>query len=138
MTEEPRVKVAAIDDDDSILDTYEAGLAAAGFEVRTFFDPKRARVFFAEAPLREMPDVILMDIKMPGLDGITLMNEIRSKDSAAHIPIIAVSGLTDTITLSDALLFGAMDYVEKPFDLVALSDKINKAAALSRKRAPKP
>lgn len=138
MTDEPRVKVAAIDDDDAALELYETGLSAAGFELRTFSDPLKARAFFSEAPLGEMPDVILMEIKMPGLDGITLMNEIRSKDAAAHIPIIAVSCLTDTITRSDAILFGAMDYVEKPFNLITLTDKINKAAVISRARAPKP
>ncbi|OGS13280.1 MAG: hypothetical protein A2234_03915 [Elusimicrobia bacterium RIFOXYA2_FULL_58_8] len=138
MTEQPRVKIAAIDDDETILEIYETGLAAAGFELRTFSDPKRARDFFAKALLSEMPDVILMDIMMPGLDGISLMGDIRSKDAAAHIPIIAVSGLNDAATLNDALLFGAMDYMVKPFDLEVLTDKINKAAEISKKRAPKP
>jgi DNA-binding response OmpR family regulator len=66
------------------------------------------------------------------------MGEIRSKDTAAHVPIIAVSGLNDAATLNDALLFGAMDYLVKPFDISALISKITKAAELSRKRAPKP
>ena len=78
-----------------------------------------------------------MDIMMPGVDGISLMGDIRSVDAAAHIPIIAVSGLNDAATLNDALLFGAMDYLVKPFDLESLMTKIKKAAELSRKRAPK-
>jgi len=137
MTETPRVKIIAIDDDEAILEIYESGLTDAGYELRTFSDPKRARDFFAKALPSEMPDVILMDIMMPGLDGISLMSYIRSKDAAAHIPIIAISGLNDAATLNDALLFGAMDYMVKPFDLEALSAKIAKAAEISRKRAPK-
>lgn len=138
MAEEPRIKVTAVDDDETILEVYETGLAAAGFEVRTFVDPKKAREFFAAARREELPDVILMDIMMPGLDGISLMGDIRSHDAAAHIPIIAVSGLNDAATLNDALLFGAMDYLVKPFELGDLTAKIKKAAELSRRRAPKP
>lgn len=138
MSEEPRIKVVAVDDDETILEIYETGLAAEGCEVRTFSEPKKAREFFSSAKPEEMPDVILMDIMMPGVDGISLMGDIRAKDAAAHIPIIAVSGLNDAATLNDALLFGAMDYMVKPFDLAALMAKIKKAAELARKRAPKP
>ncbi|MBI5743875.1 MAG: response regulator [Elusimicrobia bacterium] len=138
MPEETRISVVAVDDDETILEIYETGLAAAGFEVRTFCEPKKAREFFAAAKPGAVPDVILMDIMMPGVDGITLMNDIHSHDAAAHIPIIAVSGLNDAATLNDALLFGAMDYLVKPFDLDALTAKIKKAAELSRKRAQKP
>lgn len=138
MADEPRIKVVAVDDDETILEIYETGLAAAGCEVRSFSDPKKAREFFAAAKPGEVPDVILMDIMMPGVDGISLMGDIRSKEVAAHIPIIAVSGLNDAATLNDALLFGAMDYMVKPFDLDTLTAKIRKAAELARKRAQKP
>lgn len=137
MADEPRIKVTAVDDDETILEIYETGIASAGGVVRTFADPKKAREFFASAKPEEMPDVILMDIMMPGLDGISLMGDIRRRDEAAHIPIIAVSGLNDAATLNDALLFGAMDYLVKPFDLDTLMAKIKKAAELSRKRARK-
>jgi len=137
MADEPRIKVAAVDDDETILEIYETGIASEGCEVRTFADPRKAREFFASAKPEEMPDVILMDIMMPGVDGISLMGDIRNRDAAAHIPIIAVSGLNDAATLNDALLFGAMDYLVKPFDLGTLMGKIRKAAELSRKRAQK-
>jgi DNA-binding response OmpR family regulator len=138
MADETRIKVAAVDDDETILEIYETGLASVGFEVMTFSDPKKAREFFASAKPGSLPDVILMDIMMPGVDGISLMGDIRTHEAAAHIPIIAVSGLNDAATLNDALLFGAMDYLVKPFDLDALTAKIKKAAELSRKRAQKP
>ena len=137
MTEEPRIKVAAVDDDETILEVYETGLASAGCEVRAFSEPKKAREFFASAKPEDLPEVILMDIMMPGVDGISLMGDIRNRDAAAHIPIIAVSGLNDAATLNDALLFGAMDYLVKPFELDTLMAKIKKAAELSRKRAQK-
>ncbi|HBA59848.1 MAG TPA: hypothetical protein DCZ92_03320 [Elusimicrobia bacterium] len=138
MPEERRIKIVAVDDDETILEIYETGLAATGFEIRAFSDPRKARDFFFQAKPEEMPDVILMDIMMPGLDGISLMHDVHSKDASAHIPIIAVSGLNDAATLNDALLFGAMDYMVKPFDMDLLVGKIHKAAELSRKRAQKP
>jgi two-component system nitrogen regulation response regulator GlnG len=138
MTEEKKISVIAIDDDETILEIYETGLGTAGMAVRSFCEPKKARDFFAAAKPEELPDVVLMDIMMPGLDGISLMSAVRSRDAAAHLPIIAVSGLNDAATLNDALLFGAMDYMVKPFDIEVLVSKIQKAAELSRKRAQKP
>lgn len=138
MTEDKKISVIAIDDDETILEIYETGLTASGMDVRSFSEPKKARDFFAAAKPEEMPDVVLMDIMMPGLDGISLMSEVRSRDAAAHLAIIAVSGLNDAATLNDALLFGAMDYMVKPFDIEVLVSKIQKAAELSRKRAKKP
>ncbi|HAF96139.1 MAG: hypothetical protein A2X34_09265 [Elusimicrobia bacterium GWC2_51_8] len=138
MEQEKPIRVVAVDDDEAILEIYETGLASDNCEVKTFSNPKKAREFFANARPEEIPDVILMDIMMPGVDGISLMGDIRTMSASAHVPILAVSGLNDAATLNDALLFGAMDYLVKPFDLETLLAKIRKAAEISRKRAPKP
>ncbi|OGS64069.1 MAG: hypothetical protein A3J79_14915 [Elusimicrobia bacterium RIFOXYB2_FULL_62_6] len=137
MAEEVKIKVLAVDDDETILDVYETGLGNSGYAIKTFSSPKKAREFLMSASPADLPDVILMDIMMPGLDGISLMHEIHSWVTTAHVPIIAVSGLNDAATLNDALLFGAMDYVVKPFEFDFLEGKIKKAAELSKKRAPK-
>ena len=137
MAEETKIKVLAVDDDETILDLYETHLAEDGYEIKTFSSPKKAREFLLAAAPAEIPHVILMDIMMPGIDGISLTHEIHSWLNTAHIPIIAVSGLNDAATLNDALLFGAMDYVVKPFEFEFLKTKIKKAYELSRQRAPK-
>lgn len=137
MVENTKIQVIAVDDDETILDIYETGLAADGYAIKTFSSPKKAKEYFAALKAGEAPHVILMDIMMPGIDGISLMHDIHSMDNTAHVPIIAVSGLNDAATLNDALLFGAMDYLVKPFDMETLELKIKKAFELAQKRAPK-
>jgi CheY-like chemotaxis protein len=125
-----KTKVLAIDDDASVCDYYEQGLAAVGFQVTCAPDAKHAREHLA----KEHPDVILMDIMMPETDGITLTRELRNDPKTSDIPIIVVSGLEDAGTLNDALLFGAVDYMVKPIDLDTLKTKIERAAAAGAKR----
>jgi len=125
-----KTKVLAIDDDASVCEYYEHGLAALGYDVVCAPDAKRAREHLAKAH----PDVILMDIMMPETDGITLTRELRDNPKTSGIPIIVVSGLEDAGTLNDALLFGAVDYMVKPIDLDALKAKIDRAAAVVAKR----
>jgi DNA-binding response OmpR family regulator len=137
MAENEKIRIIAVDDDETILEIYEAGLTAGGYSIKTFSSPKKAKEHFAAMKPGEAPHVILMDIMMPGIDGISLMHDIHSMDVSAHVPIIAVSGLNDAATLNDALLFGAMDYVVKPFNMEVLEPKIKKAFELSQKREPK-
>ncbi|MCK5583144.1 MAG: response regulator [Elusimicrobiales bacterium] len=131
---EHKIKIMAIDDDEAMLDIYETGLSAKDYEVKTFLDPKKGKEYLLSGNW-ELPDVILMDIMMPDIDGISLMKDIHSNLKTTHIPIIAVSGLNDAATLNDALLFGAMDYLVKPFSIDSLEIKIKKAWELRKKRS---
>ena len=137
MAQEPKIKIVAVDNDETILAMYEIGLAACGYDIKTFASPDAANKYFSTLKAGEAPNVILMDIIMPGMDGVSLMHEIHSMDNTARVPIIAVSGLTDSATLNDALLFGAMDYLVKPFDMETLKAKILAALDASQKRIPK-
>ncbi|MEF3280502.1 MAG: response regulator [Elusimicrobiota bacterium] len=117
---EDKIFVIAVDDDDVILDMYKGGLV--NYDVMVFDEPKKAREYLFAG--NRKPDIILMDIMMPSVDGITLIREIHSSDKLCDIPIVAVSGLSDAATLNDAMLFGAVDYIIKPFDIVELSNRI--------------
>ena len=123
-------KILAIDDDVSVRDFYEAGLATMGYEVACAANAKKAKEYLA----KKKPDLILMDIMMPDQDGISLTRELRSAPATADIPILVVSGLADAGTLNDALLFGAVDYIVKPIDLDALKAKIDRTLAALEKR----
>ena len=121
--------IIAVDDDESVLDMYKSGLF--DFEVLTFSNPKEARDFLDKTD--RLPDLILMDILMSYLDGITFIREIKMNPRLSSIPIIAVTGLGDAATLNDALLFGATDYIIKPFDIADLSSRIKRIIERSKK-----
>ena len=127
-------KILAIDDEASVCDMYEQGLPPLGYEVRCVSNAKKAK----EALAKFQPDLILMDIMMPDQDGISLTRDIRSDDRTSHIPILVVSGLSDAATLNDALLFGAVDYVVKPFDIELLQNKMERAISMAAKRRKQP
>ena len=121
----PKKKILVVDDDVSLCDFYEEGLSRQGFEVFIAENAQKAKDLLAEKRV----DLILMDIMMPGQDGISLTRELRLKAETSAIPIIVASGLADAGTLSDALLFGAVDYLVKPVDLDTLKSKIQRALA---------
>ena len=127
-------KILAIDDDLSICDFYENRLAQMGYEVSCAINAKKAR----ESLVQSKPDLILMDIMMPGQDGISLTRELRSDSKTSGVPIIVVSGLADAGTLNDALLFGAVDYMVKPIDIDVLKTKIDRALGAVEKRNKNP
>lgn len=129
----PRLKILAIDDDPSMLDIYEHGLAPMGHTVTCMPGPRQALKYLES----NSADIILMDIMMPDQDGISLMRDIRSSAKTSHIPILAVSGLSDAATLNDALLFGASDYIVKPFEIDILETKIRHAMEAARKHPQK-
>ncbi len=71
-----------------------------------------------------MPDLILMDIMMPGLDGWEVVARLKSNDATSSIPIIFLTGKTDDLSKSMGLLT-SQDYLEKPFEPQDLMDRIN-------------
>lgn len=122
--------ILAVDDDPSMRDFYEQGLAIFGYKISCVEDADGARAHLAA----HLPDLILMDVMMPGVDGISLTREIRTNARTGHIPILVVSALADAATVNDALLFGAADYLAKPVSAEDLKSKIDHIFALQERR----
>jgi class 3 adenylate cyclase len=80
----------------------------------------------------ERPDLVLLDIEMPGVDGIEVLERIKANEDLRHIPVIMISGLEDTDSVVRCLEAGAEDFLPKPFDPVILRARIG--AGLNRKR----
>ena len=120
-------KVWIADDDESIRFILEKGLIDAGFHVNVFEDGNEV-VNHLEI---EKPHVLLTDLKMPGRDGMDLLDTF--KNEYPNIPVIMMTAHSDLDTSVEAFESGAWDYIAKPFDLNGAIDKITKALSEKKK-----
>lgn len=79
----------------------------------------------------ERPDLILMDVKMPKLDGELALVQLRGQVSTAHIPVIMVTAMADVSDKHLAAQLGVLDYVQKPFEPALLLQKIQSVLTAS-------
>ena len=119
-------RISLVDDDRNILTSVAMTLEAEGFEVETYNDGQSA----LEAFNRRMPDMAVLDIKMPRMDGMDLLQRMRQKTS---IPVIFLTSKDDEIDEVLGLRMGADDYVKKPFSQRLLVERIR--ALLRRQEA---
>jgi len=113
--------VHVVDDDESIRSALSRLFRAAGHSVRTF---ESAQAYLAEASPDE-PGCLVLDIRMPGMDGLTLQE--RMSDRGFNAPIVFVSAHGDISTSVRAMKLGAVDFLEKPFDDEDLLDAVVRA-----------
>ena len=110
-------RIALVDDDRNILTSVSMTLEAEGFEVETYNDGLSA----LEAFNKRMPDMAVLDIKMPRMDGMDLLQRLRQNSS---IPVIFLTSKDDEIDEVLGLRMGADDYVKKPFSQRLLVERI--------------
>lgn len=122
-------KIALVDDDRNILTSVSIFLEAEGFTTETYSDGQIAFDAFS----RKMPDVAVLDIKMPRMDGLELLQRLREK---TQIPIIFLTSKDDEIDEVLGLRMGADDYITKPFSQRLLGERIR--SLLRRNRANDP
>jgi FixJ family two-component response regulator len=108
---EAQATVFVVDDDASMRKSLARLLRSAGYAVEAFAS---AQEFLASAPEGEGPSCIVLDIRMPGLDGLDLQEELVSRDYA--MPIVFITGHGDVPSSVSAMKKGAVDFLEKPFD----------------------
>ena len=119
--------VLVVDDDALNRRLVTATLAREGLRTTSANDGAAALVAIGEDP----PDVILLDIEMPGMDGIEVLERIKSDEKLRHLPVVMISGIDDTASMVRCLEAGADDFLPKPFDAAILRARIN--AGLDRK-----
>ena len=101
-------RIALVDDDRNILTSVAMTLEAEGFEVETYNDGQSA----FEAFSRRMPDMAVLDIKMPRMDGMEVLRRLRQ---TSQIPVIMLTSKDEEIDEILGFNLGADDYIHKPF-----------------------
>ena len=114
-------RVVCIDDSPTVLDTIQRYLGTEQFSVATVEDP----MVSLSALFDMKPDLILMDVSMPGIDGNRLCQILKRSSVFTHVPIIMVSGNTGILDKEKAKASGATDYLTKPFSKAELLAIVN-------------
>jgi DNA-binding response OmpR family regulator len=120
-------KICVIDDHPENVFILQDRLEKAGFEIITAYDGKTG----LEKVRDELPDLVLLDVMMPGLSGFEVCRSITQDDLTKHIPVILLTALTSTEDLEDGLQAGAFDYIKKPFNRAELLARIKSALRFS-------
>jgi len=124
-------KILIVDDEVDILHFLELVLRERGYDVATAGSGREA----VELARKVRPDLVLLDIMMPQMDGWEVLKLLRVDDVTARIPVAMVSARTDPKDRVQGLQEGAVDYICKPF---ALDDLIAKVEAIFAQPAPRP
>lgn len=114
-------KILIIDDEEANVRVLSMSLKSDGYEVVTAFSGEEGLEVFEKAA----PDIVLTDIKMPGIDGIEVLKKIKEKESDAEVIIITGHGDIDNAV--EALKYGASDFLNKPIRDEALSVALKRA-----------
>ncbi|MCQ4021475.1 MULTISPECIES: response regulator transcription factor [unclassified Ruminococcus] len=109
-----------VEDDNDIREMESYAIKNSGFEVQAFSNGKE---FFA-ALEKQLPKLVMLDIMLPGEDGLAILHRIREKELTRGIPVIMVTAKTSEIDKVKGLDMGADDYITKPFGVMELVSRV--------------
>jgi DNA-binding response OmpR family regulator len=124
-----QAKIVVVDDDSDLCELLETHLGSLDWAVITCVDSHHA----VETVLNEQPALVILDVMMPGIDGISLCRMIRERSS---VPIVFLSSRNGTFDRIIGLRAGADDYIGKPFDLDELEERIRAILRRTKLGAP--
>ena len=121
-------KILVVDDNEMNRDMLSRRLGRRGFEVATAAGGQEALEAVEQQPF----DLILLDIMMPGIDGMEVLQRVRETRSASELPIIMATAKTESEDIVEALKLGANDYVTKPLDFPVVLARVSTQLSLKR------
>lgn len=124
----PKADILIVDDTPDNLRVLSAMLTTRGYEVRKALNGPRAIASVQSEP----PDLILLDIKMPEMDGYTVCRNLKASASTSEVPIIFISALDDALDKVKAFSSGGVDYVTKPFQEAEVLARIEHQLRIQR------
>lgn len=121
--------VLLVDDETHLRESLAELLSAEGYEVLQASDGQSALALVSQT---DHLDVILMDLKMPKLDGLATLKALRQQIQTQHIPVLIITAFGDSEQTITAMQAGAYDYITKPFDANEILQTTSRAVQLSR------
>lgn len=118
-------KILVVDDSSTNSFLLESLFRDEGFEVFTAFSGKKA----IEIVLKDSPNVILLDIMMPGMTGYDVLEALGKNEDTKKIPVIMVTAKSKAEEFDKVIKLGAVDYIQKPIDINLLIEKVKKLVA---------
>ena len=122
--------IFCVEDDNSIRDLMIYTLNSAGFQAKGFAEGES----FFQALQEQKPDLIMLDVMLPGDDGITILKKLKAQSNTAHIPVIMATAKGTEFDKVIGLDLGADDYLTKPFGMMEMIARIK---AVLRRSMPK-
>ena len=116
----PRRVVLIADDEATTRHLTRVALERAGFSVVEAVDGEAAIALYDQAS----PDLVILDVQMPRMDGIAVCRALRSRRAARHVPIVMATGLDDMESIDAAYAAGATDFIPKPVNWALLGHRI--------------
>jgi two-component system alkaline phosphatase synthesis response regulator PhoP len=104
-------KIVIIEDDPDICEILKFNLEQSGYEANIYYDGNKGYEAINQAP----PDLILLDLMLPGINGLEIARKVRFEDRTKHIPIIMITARSEEFDVLHGLEQGADDYITKPF-----------------------
>ncbi len=112
----------SVEDDKDLQDLLRFSLGGFGYDIELF---DCAEDLFARLKGGRLPDLILMDVMLPGMDGIAALKQLKNDTGTKKIPVIMLTAKATEANIVSGLNYGADDYMTKPFSVMELSARIN-------------
>jgi CheY-like chemotaxis protein len=112
--------ILVVDDDEMYLEILQSVLEAEGYRVAKAKEGAQALAIMAKTK----PDLVLLDLDMPGMGGIEVINKAKGHESLKNIPIIMLTGHSQKQVVREAITAGAIDFIVKPADRATLIEKV--------------
>lgn len=113
-------RICVVDDEEDLIELLRHHLTREGYEVTTAMDGEEA----LELIENTLPDLVLLDLMLPGMDGLTICRKLKLKPKTARIPIVIVSAKGEESDVVVGLELGADDYISKPFSMKVLIARV--------------
>jgi DNA-binding response OmpR family regulator len=114
--------ILIIDDDREIVKLAEFALRSKGYKIEAAYDARQGMALAFSSP----PNLILLDHRLPGRDGLSLLKDIRALPDLERVPVIMLTGSSDPEVVSNAIQQRVNDFIVKPFDINMLVERVAK------------